>query len=71
MQSFVQTPRGKGNVNEAILKRALKRIRESPADESIAVLRNICLDSLHWRRCNSSKNTIGSSIQLFAVKLLR
>ena len=46
MQSSVKTPRVIGNVNEDILKSALKRIRELPADESMAVLKNICLDSL-------------------------
>ena len=46
MQSSVQTPRVIGNVNEEILKSALKRIRESPADESMANLKNSCSDPL-------------------------
>ena len=55
MQSSVQTSRVKGNVNEAILKSA--RIRESPADESMAVSKNICLDPLQGQYENNAINS--------------
>ena len=53
VQSSVQTPRVKSNVNEALLKSALKRVRESP-DEDMAVLKNICLDPLQIQYENNA-----------------
>ena len=60
MQSSVQTPRVKGNVNEALLKSALKCIRESPADESMAVLKKICLDTLQLQYENNAVDSTTS-----------
>ena len=56
MQSSLQTPRVKGNVNEAMLRSALKRIRESPADESMTVLKNICLDPQQLQSESNANN---------------
>ena len=52
MQSYEQTPRVKGTVNEAILK----GIRESAADESMAVLKISCLGPLQLQSENNAIN---------------